>query len=174
MEASMFFRSFQKLFQFRHGLSRARSVLLLVLAFSLAAAGCQGTTKSVRSELDPARRALGEASIKVMAEKLESPDRRLGRSGVLSWSYVFSGEFVGEASEAVRALSAAMGYGFLLADADAGQKEVVVKSTGQERPTVGDLLKDLNRQLKPHQAFLGLDVVNRRLVLTATEAPDGQ
>jgi hypothetical protein len=145
-------------------------VLLLILA-----AGCQ-KAKVGPGATDPALAALGRASVKILAERMEGQKRRPDAwpeawPEVFDRPYVLSGNFEGPASQVVLALSGAVGYGFMVKNAKAGGLTVRIKESGL--PAGRDmvwLIRDLNHQLKPHKAFIGVDAVNKKLILFGPEA----
>jgi hypothetical protein len=133
------------------------------------ALGCSGTPKKIDPVADPALRALGGASMRVIAERLESPLGEAeraggGPSGPLHREYVLDGRYEGRISEALLAISAALGYGLIVEGPRGGDLAVVIEPR-PEGGTVYGLIKDLNRQLRPLGAVIGVDVVNRRLSL---------
>jgi hypothetical protein len=107
-----------------------------------------------------------------MAEKLQSPlgesERAGGGQGPLHRRYVLDGRYEGRVSEALLAISAALGYG-LSVESPRGGDLVVVIEPRPEGGSVFSLIKDLNRQLGPMGAVIGVDVVNRRLSLLSGE-----
>jgi hypothetical protein len=123
---------------------------------------------------DPARRALGEASRRVLAERLESPlgeaERAGGLKGPLGTVHVIEARFEGPVSEALLSISASLGYGLSI-DGPAGASIAVVIEPAQEGRTLFKLIKELNRGLKPHGAVIGVDIINRRLGLRGGGRP---
>jgi hypothetical protein len=123
--------------------------------------GCQGVLAPL--DTDPAQRALGQASIKVVAERMQNAQARSG-IGPLSSSYHLSSDYIGNAAEALMGISRAMGFGLWVQDQKAGTIELTLISKDDD--TLLALLADINRQLKPHGAAVGADVLNRVLVLS--------
>ena len=119
---------------------------------------------------DPALRALGQASIKVQAERMESPlgegERAGGQGGPLSRLYFLNGRFEGRVSEALLAISASLGYGLSMTGPAAGDLIVAIEPAPQGA-AIFSLIKGLNRQLSSHGAVIGVDIVNRRLTLSS-------
>jgi hypothetical protein len=138
--------------------------LVVILIGSLGAGvGCQAVGGRID---DSALAALGKASERVMAERMEGS---FGRPGpVLGRAYALGGSFVGPVSEVVLGLSRAIGYGFVIKNARCGDLAVVIEPPEPGRDVYW-LIKDLNKQLKEHGAAIGVDTINKRLVLSASE-----
>jgi hypothetical protein len=145
--------------------------MILTLAMAIIGTGCQ-TTNSGAALDDPAMTALGQASIKIMEEKMKSPYRGYPTSSQadepMGLTYLLSVSFDGTAAEAVMGLAQAMGYGFVVKNDRAGRLPVTINPTEKER-TIFWLISDINRQLKKERAFVGVDSVNKRLVISASE-----
>jgi hypothetical protein len=162
--------------QLRRNFSRFSSsgwqwALGLVVASFLAMplSGCRATGAGLSVPVgDPALRALGSASIRVLAEKMESPlgesEKTGGRGGILTRTFFLEGRYEGRVSEALLAVSAAVGYGLTVENQQSGDLVVAIEPK-TEPATVMSLIKELNRTLKPSGAYIGVDVINRRLVL---------
>ncbi|MDR2386150.1 MAG: hypothetical protein LBE80_01020 [Deltaproteobacteria bacterium] len=153
-----------------------RALRRLVLVFAVVAilglfSGCQ-TTKSRAGLEDPALTALGQASVKIMDERMKSPFITLSPTGEvgskLSQVFVLDGVFVGAVSEALMGLAKALNYGLVLKNARAGRLFVTIGPSEGDR-TIVWLIGDLNKQLKKDRAVIGIDSVNKRLVLSASE-----
>jgi hypothetical protein len=157
--------------------SRAAAALAAAFLAFFFLGACQ-SVGSRRS--DPARdealRILGEASVRVVAERLEDPSYPGGagasgkrrKADVLSLPYELSGTFAGEAGAAALGLSEAMGYGLVVNGRTAGKIQVVLRPAPAGKKTIGDLLREINNQLGKENARLGVDLINRRLVLTSS------
>jgi hypothetical protein len=146
--------------------------LVIFLLAALALVGCSAKNAQ-EPTTDPALRALGQASMRVMAERLESPlgeAERAARGGPLGRIYHLEGRFQGRVSEALLAISASLGYGLSLGGPKGGDLMVVLEPK-PEGATVFSLVKDLNRQLRPFDAYIGVDAINRRFVLTSVGGP---
>jgi hypothetical protein len=145
--------------------------LALLAAGLLALAGCQAGRYGAFRD-DPALTALGEASVKVMGERLIDPlggGPGEGEAGAsLRRPYALGGTFEGTASEAVMGLAQALGYGFSVKNAQAGRLRVTIAPSDRPRPIFW-LIGDLNRQLGEGRAYIGIDAVNKRLILSAPE-----
>jgi hypothetical protein len=61
-----------------------------------------------------------------------------------------------------------MGYGCVISGAGAGRARVALGPSAGGRRML-DLIRDLNSQIGPAGAVIGVDAVNRRLVLSAPE-----
>jgi hypothetical protein len=142
--------------------------LVVILSLALLLSGCH--RKSAMEPADPALRALGRASIRVQAERMESPlgdaERAGGRGGAPNRLYVLNGIFEGRVSEALLAISASMGYGLSMTGPEAGDLIVTI-GPKPEGATIVSLIKELNKRLARSGAVIGVDVVNRRLTLSA-------
>ncbi|MDR2443501.1 MAG: hypothetical protein LBE31_08290 [Deltaproteobacteria bacterium] len=149
---------------------RWRMVAILMVLFICS---CQKSIPTTPS--DPALRALGQASIRVLDQKLESPlgelEKAGGKGGVLTRKYVINGTFEGRASETLLAISSALGYGLTVENQRAG--DLVVKISPELKgATILSLIKSLNQTLKPQGARIGVDSLNRRLVLSGLNQKD--
>ncbi|MDR2302187.1 MAG: hypothetical protein LBF38_09130 [Deltaproteobacteria bacterium] len=145
--------------------------IFLAMVFFGLMAGCKLAANSARPE-DPALTALGQASIKIMDERMRSPFIALSPTGEagskLGQAFVLDGVFEGPVSDALMGLSKALNYGLWVKNARAGRLFVTVgPSRGGQ--TILWLINDLNKQLKDDRAVIGIDSVNKRLVLSATE-----
>jgi hypothetical protein len=148
------------------------SGLLTVLAIFIFASIFSGCARRapMAPPASPAMRVLGQASIKVLGEKMESPlgekERAGGKGGPLNRPYALYGRFEGRVSEALMAVSASLGYGLAVESPAWGDLMVVIEPSGGEA-TIFSLIKDMNRQLKKRGAVIGVDAINRRLTLSA-------
>jgi hypothetical protein len=114
-----------------------------------------------------------------MAEILESPPEGLpaGRGtgrhtaprDLLAVPYEQRGLFEGDAADAGLGVARAMGYGFLVTSRPVGKIRVRLEPTGDKPLSIHSLLNTLNGQLKKHGAVLGVDSINRRLILAGPE-----
>jgi hypothetical protein len=151
-------------------LARAVVIILVVGALSLWP-GCRAKNFGAPAE-DPALTALGQASIKIMEERMKSPFITLAPTGetgsVLSRAFVLEGQFSGSATEVLIGITRAINYGLWVKNARAGRLPIVIEpdKSGQ---TMLWLIGDLNRQLKKDRAAIGIDSVNKRLTLSASE-----
>jgi hypothetical protein len=159
---SAFYLPRQRSVCYRSGCRRPRLRTLTAIAVlgGLVLAGCQGVTAP--SAIDPARRSLGQASIKVVGEKLQSDWGKV--PAPLSRTYYLSGEYNGKAAETLMGVSRAMGFGLWVQDQAAGAIDLSL--TPKPGESLLSLLADINRQLKPQGAAVGVDVLNRVLVLS--------
>jgi hypothetical protein len=119
---------------------------------------------------DPALSALGRASARIMAERMNGAGLPWpsGEIAALAKPFAFGGTFEGPASDAALAISKALGYGLAVKNAQAGAITVTVGPSGQGRSVLW-LIGDLNRQLKKNRASIGVDAINRRLILSGPE-----
>jgi hypothetical protein len=114
---------------------------------------------------------LGLAAEAVHAEQLLSPwglnpEAATSSSalGPLTRRYRLAAAWEGSAAEAILRLSDALGYGCRVEGRQAGRVAVIIRPAPQGA-VLGELLRDLNAQLKPHGVSVGVDSINRVLSL---------